>query len=1045
MKKPVPRMRRFTIPVLLCCLPLQPFVAAANIPIIKDNSRMGLDFRPLADIALKGRVTDEKGQGLPGVNVVVKGTTNGAQTDADGNYTLTAPDNGTLVISYVGYVAQEVAINGRTTVAISLAPDTKALNEVVVVGYLTENRQNLSSAVSSADVAESRKTPVPTVSQAIQGRVAGVQVQGSSGPGASPVITIRGVGNLGAGSNPLYVIDGLWSDNIRDLNPNDVESLTVLKDASSTAVYGSRGANGVVIITTKKGSSGAPKISFNGYTGVESVYKRYDLTNASEWADRNAAASRAAGLDPFPGANKAAGTFNPNIDTDWQKEFFQTGKINDYNLSFSGGSSTGNNASNFLISAGYFNQQGIVEGPSFERYSLRLNSGMTKGKFKIQENAQITHINTKLLNGVPFVEVLTALPGIPVYDPATSSGYGFGTDALPNYSTNPIGLQNIINNTQYNNRLQGSLSAEYAFFDFLTYRLNLGIESHDFKDRTTQRVGALRRGDAVNPAYLTENRGDETFLLAENTLNFNKRLGEHNVNVVLGYSEQKFRATNASATNRGYSSVPQYYFVLGAGTSNPGVDGTNYQNGKRSYFIQATYDYKGRYLLSGSFRRDGSSRFSKDNQYGNFGAGSIGWRISEEDFFKEALPIINNLKLRASYGVNGNDGLPNAYLYQATINQNVNYPNAAGGIAQGSSQITLASNGIQWEERYTSDAGLDLSLLDDRVTLSADYYISNTKKALVNPPIPVYLGNFGGNPYRNFGNLRNQGFELAVGYHETKKAFTYGADFNLTTIKNEVTSIAEGGQIPDPEGITFTQVGQPVGQFYLIPFEGIFQTQEEVLNYKNAGGQVIQPYASPGDVKYRDSNGDGIINNRDRVAVGNPFPKVQMGLNLTAAYKGFDLSVFLQGVTGNNVFNEAKFWLSRYDGVSNYERDALPWTPENPSNTNPRLLAANSPNANLSQAASQNNIFASTRWLEKGDYARLRNVQVGYTFPKTLISKIQGVGNVRVYLTGRNIYTLTNYSGFDPETPGTGFFGRGVDNGSYPNVRSFTAGLQVDF
>ncbi|WP_139921326.1 SusC/RagA family TonB-linked outer membrane protein [Hymenobacter sp. DG01] len=441
MKKPVPKMSRVTIPALLCCLPLQPVLAgaAALAPVTER-----LAASALADITVSGRVVDEKGAGLPGVNVIVKGTTTGTQTDADGRFTLTAPDNATLQMSFVGYTPQEVPVNGQTTLSISLAPDNRALSEVVVVGYLTENRQNVTSAVSSLDVKEATKAPVATATQALQGRLPGVVVTGSGGPGDAPIVNIRGIGTLGnAGSGPLYVIDGLWTDNIRDLNPNDIETLNILKDASSTAVYGSRGANGVVQITTKKGRAGTPAISFNGYRGVDQVYKRYNLTNASEWADRAVTAYRNAGLDPLNnGQNSLAGAvkgpggaFNPNIDTDWQDEFFQTGTTEDYNLTFSGGSTGEKTATNFLISGEYFHQEGIAKGPDFKRYSLRLNSGLTRGRLKFQENVQLTHLDVTLLNGAPFIDILTIIPSIPVYDPANEGASAlvrpFSTPLLP--------------------------------------------------------------------------------------------------------------------------------------------------------------------------------------------------------------------------------------------------------------------------------------------------------------------------------------------------------------------------------------------------------------------------------------------------------------------------------------------------------------------------------------------------------------------------------------------------------------------------------------
>ncbi|MDU0368818.1 TonB-dependent receptor [Hymenobacter endophyticus] len=1036
-------------------MPLHAALASAptvpSLPVVTTNATQ-------ADITITGRILDEKGNGLPGVNVIVKGTTTGVQTDAEGRFTLTAPENAVLLLSFVGYTTQEIPVSGRTSLSISLVPDDRVLSEVVVVGYLAQDRQNLTSAVSSLDVKEAAKTPVPTLVQGLQGRVAGVQVESAGNPGAVPNVLIRGVGTVGSGSNPLYVIDGLWTDNIRDLNPNDIESTTILKDASSTAVYGSRGANGVILITTKRGQAGEPKISFNGYRGVESIYRQYNLTNHSEWADRAVVAYRNAGLNPavqMPGAVKGTPAYSDAIDTNWQDEFFRTGRVEDYNLSFSGGSNSGKSSSNFLISGGYFNQQGIVKGPKFERYSVRLNSGLTRGKLKVGQSALLTRIQTTLLNNVPFVDVLTELPGIPVYNPRNFGGYGYGSANLFNYSVNPIGAQEILNRTQKNNRLQGSVNAEYSIFDFLAYRLNVGLEVHDYNDKDARRNGFIRLGesDTTNTSYLFENRGTQIATIIENTLAFNKQFGDHNLNAIVGYSEQKATGNNATARANGYFSQPQYYFVLGSGT-NTQIGGTNASlpplvgggidtYTKRSYFTQANYDYKGRYLLTGSFRRDGSSRFDRSRNYGNFGAASVGWRVSEEDFFRDALPAVNNLKLRASYGVNGNDLLPGSYLYQPVINQNVNYPLGTGQvIVNGGIQLGLESKDIRWESRYTTNFGFDLGLLDNRLTLAADYYISTTKDALVSPPLPGYVGTAGFlQPFTNLGEIQNKGLEVALGYHENRNAFTYGADLTLATVRNKVLKLSElQPNIPGALNVTRTSVGQPVSRLYLMQMVGIFQSEDEIRNYRSADGRVIQPLARPGDVKYEDVDGDGQITfNGDRKFTGNPFPTLQFGLNLTAAYKGFDLSMFWQGVTGNDVLNSTRASLDVLDGGGNFRRDLQPWTAENGSNTTPRLVYGGG------AEAVKNFERASTRWVEDGSYLRLKNVQLGYTLPTSLTGRLEGLGSVRLYVTGRNIFTLTKYTGFDPETPGLGVFGRGVDDGTYPNVRTFTGGLQVNF
>ena len=1053
MKKSVPKMHGLAVPALLGGLLLLPGFGHATAAV---PEKLSVALFQAADAPITGRITDEKGTGIPGVTVLVKGTSNGTQTDADGRYSIAAPADATLVFSFVGYTSQEAAVGGRTSIDSQLKVSAQGLSEVVVVGYLEQDRQNVTSATSSLDVKEANKTPVPTVAQQLQGRTPGVNVQGTGGPGAAPVVTIRGIGTLGlAESGPLYVIDGLWTTDPRNLNPSDIETLTVLKDASSTAVYGSRGANGVIQITTKKGRAGVPTISFNGYVGADQLRKKYNLTNASEWAQRAVVAYRNAGLNPLNNGQNGlsgavpvseGGTLDPSVNTDWQDEFFQIGRRENYNLSFAGGSTGEKSTTNFLVSGDYFHQEGIVKGPDFKRYSLRLNSGLSRGRFRFQENFQLTHLNATLLNGFPFIDVLTIIPSIPVYDAANRGGYGTGSGRLNTFATNPIGAQELLRRTQTDNRIAGNVSADFSIFDFLTYRLNVGLNGHTYANADAQKRGIIRQNTEITASTLNEFLGYDVYGMVENTLNFTKAFGDHRVNALGGYSEQRYYQHNVNAGTQNFTSSPQYYFELGAGADKGLIGGGSTEYAIRSYFGQATYDFKNRYLLSLSARRDGSSRFAPQNQQSNFGAGSVGWRISEEDFFKNALPQVNNLKLRASYGAIGNEALFDNYLPYAFVGQNINYVVGTGQtIVNGSSQIRLNSPDVQWEERYTKNIGLDLNMLSNRLNFSADYYVSDTRKALVEVQVPTYLGNFGGNPLQNGGSLRNQGVELALGYHENQSAFTYGADFTLTTVKNEVTKVVADGQvIGGGDGVTRTALGHSVGEFYLIQFDGIFQTQEEVNNHRTSSGKIIQPYASPGDVRYKDLNDDGFIGNADRMYSGKAIPSLLLGLNLNAGYKNFDLSLFLQSSSGNKIYNVAKRALESYNGPNNYDADVQPWSSTNPSTTTPRLLQGGAV-GNLGAAATSNAMFNTTRWLENGNYLRVKNIQLGYTIPKVLTSKVPSLGAVRFYVTGTNLVTFTKYTGFDPETTGTNFFNRGVDDSTYPNVRTVIGGLQVNF
>jgi TonB-linked SusC/RagA family outer membrane protein len=991
-----------------------------------------------------GRVTDDKGEGLPGVTVLVKGTTTGTSTDVEGNFSIDAPANATLVISSVGFTTQEIAVANQTTINVRLATNTQNLSEAVVVGYITQERQNVTGSVATLGATEVRRAPVASVGEAIQGRLAGVQVTNSGVPGQGPVVNIRGLGSLGgSNSTPLYVVDGLWieptSSAGRDVNPADIESVQVLKDAASLAPYGNSGANGVIIITTKKGKQGTAAISFSASGGVQNLVKRLDLANAAQWAVTNNQAYDNAGLPRQPyAANLPAG-----IDTDWQKELFKQGSVQDYNLGFSGGGPN----SNFNVSGGYFKQQGTIIGPQFERFTARVNTGFNRGRLRVGENLQLvranqTYVYGSPVNAAPFTEVLRMPPVIPVYDPTVPGGFGIGNNNAVTFGTNPIALQRLLNSTSTNNRILGNVFAEVQIFDFLRYRLNLGVEYHGFRDQQKRQYGIWRRNDITQPSNYGDDQGNELFGQVENTLTFDKSFGEHNLTAVAGYSRQRRSFEFTRGVNFGYGQGPVYYWALDAGTQTPQVIGSSYVQGKESFFGQVSYDYDRRFLVTGAFRRDGSSLFAPDVRWGNFGAGSIGWRLSKEKFM-ENVTAISDLKLRASYGSLGNQYLSGAYggsyLYQGALNTNANYVlGTSQNIQNGAIQTTLASN-IRWEERRTQNYGVDLALLENRFSLSADYYISRTANALVAPNLSQVFGNAGALPYQNLGLIENRGFEFKVGYADDRKPFKYGVSANLTTLSNKVLNLNEGSVegstvnflTGGPGSITRTEVGQEIGSFYLYQFDGIYQTGDT----KPAGLQA-------GDVRYRDTNGDGQITEADRVHVGRVFPRLQYGLNLTASYANFDLAVFFQGVQGNTVFNDAKYWLERTDDNNNHLAGFSPWTTTNPSTSTPRAIIAG---GNGGTAPGNNDRYQTTRWLEDGSYLRLKNVQLGYSLPKGMLERTKYISSLRLVLTGQNVFTVTKYSGYDPETVGQGSLARGVDAGSYPNLRSFTLGLQAGF
>lgn len=1030
MKKLVPPHGRLLIPVLACCLPLA-VATAAPVAVTSAIVLPGSAGIAQPTTVVTGRVTDEKGEGLPGVTVLVKGSTQGTSTDVNGNFTLDVPTGGSLVISSIGYATQTIVVGSQTTLAVRLAPDAQQLSEAVVVGYLTQERQNVTGSVATVGATEVRRAPVASVGEAIQGRLPGVQVTNSGVPGQGPVVVIRGLGSLGGSSSaPLYVIDGLWieptSSAGRDVNPADVESVQVLKDAAALAPYGNSGANGVIIITTKKGKQGTPAISFNASGGVQNLVKRLDLANAAQWAAVNNQAYDNAGSPRQPyAANLPAG-----IDTDWQKELFKQGSVQDYNLGFSGGGPN----SNFNVSGGYFKQQGTIIGPQFERFTARVNTGFSRGRLRVGENLQLVRANQTYVNGSPFTDVLRMLPVIPVYDPSVVGGFGIGNNNAVTFGTNPIALQRLLVATSTNNRILGNVYGEFQIFDFLRYRLNLGLEYHGFRDQQKRQYGVWRRNDATTPSNYGDDQGNELFGQVENTLTFDKTFGLHNLTAVAGYSRQRRSFEFTRGVNFGYGTGPVYYWALDAGTQTPQVIGSSYVQGKESLFGQVTYDYDRRFLVTGAFRRDGSSQFQPDRRWGNFGAASVGWRISKEKFM-ENVTAISDLKLRASYGSLGNQYLSGAYggsyLYQGALNTNANYVlGTSQTIQNGAIQTTLASD-VRWEERRTQNYGFDLAMLENRFSLSADYYISRTVNALVAPDLSLVLANSGALPYQNIGLLENRGFEFKVGYADDRKPFKYSATANLTTLTNKVleTNVLQGG----PGATTRTEPGYEVGSFFLYQFDGIYQN----------GDSNIPAGLQAGDARYRDNNNDGQITDADRVHIGRVFPRLQYGLNLTAGYGGFDLAVFLQGVQGNTVFNDSKYWLERTDDNNNHLASFSPWTPTNPSTTTPRAIIAGGPNGGNSPG--NNDRYQTTRWLEDGSYLRLKNVQLGYSLPKGLLERTKYIGSLRLFLTGQNVFTVTKYSGYDPETVGQGALARGVDAGSYPNLRSFTLGLQAGF
>ena len=1010
------------------------------------NESLPTTAQPPQARRLTGQITDENNAGLPGANVIEKGTSTGTTTDASGNFALNVSDGATtLTISSVGYISQETAIGTRTTINLQLVPDNRTLDEVVVVSYGTQKRSNLTEAVGIVNVAEARKVQAPSVVDQIQGRVSGVTVAGAGGaPGATASIKIRGSSTFGSNQDPIYIIDGVIIGSASsDFNPNDIENITVLKDAAATALYGSRGMNGAIVITTRRGKAGKPTIEYSGYYGVQDIAKRLPLAGRQQYIDTWTAAYTNAGL-PVP--DFGAGGF----DTDWQNELIKTGAITDHNLSISGGTDNGDNKSNYRISGGYFNQQGTIVGPYFKRYSGRINAGITRGKLNIGESLYLAQTNERRVIGQPFDQVVRMPPTIPVYNSRNLSGYGFGSANNPTFGTNPIGQQLKDDNMVNNYKILGNVFAEYAILPWLTYRLSLGLDFSLYQNKNFARPGALSYNSPDTPFGILDDRNGRFFnTLLENTLNANKTFGKHQITGLVGYTRQRFDQNETLAHIEG---IEGDFYQQNAGTLNPRTEGLSRISGIVSYLGRVNYTYADKYNVQANIRRDASSNFPRDNQIAYFPSISAGWNINREPFM-QGVSAIGDLRLRASYGSVGNQDIA-PYSLDPTIQPNLNYVLGGGNaIVPGAANRQLQNSNLRWESKTTADVGVDASFFNGKLQLTADYFNSLSNNLLLRVPLPITAGNQGENPFDNIGRIRNRGFELSLTYQDKRGPWRYSVNGQITSIRNKVLQLVptNGNQPLFGYGqITRTAVGGQLAEFYVLKQNGIFQTPEEI----SAGPR--QPNVTPGDVRYADqltidTNNDGIfdkadgqINNDDRVSVGTPFPTLEYGSNIAVSYKNFDLTLFFQGVAGNVLFNRSRQWTDRFDDVQNVRSDVTFWKGPGSSTTTPKPIRGDQ---------TLNPAFNTDRWVESGAYGRLRTLQIAYNFPSTALSRFK-MSTARVYVNAQNMLTISKYSGYNPDVIGdvgagsqnsSNFFGRGIDQGNYPVPRTISVGLQVGF
>lgn len=980
-----------------------------------------------------GTVTDVSGEPIIGANIRIKGTTTGTITDIDGNFSIEAEPQSVIEVSYIGYLTQETVINNQKSIRFLLKEDTKTLDEVVVIGYGVQKKADLTGSVANINTEKLNTQSNANIGQALQGKIAGVDIVSQGGaPGSGTRIMVRGIGTLNNAS-PLYIVDGMYMNSIDHINPNDIASIDVLKDASSAAIYGSRAANGVIIVTTKEGSNteGKPIIDLSVNLGISTASKFLDMLDAKGWAEVTTIARQAIGK---PALDMATDLAN-KPDNDWQDIMFRPALMQNYNLSVKGGGKY----STYYTGLGYFNQDGIVKGTNYQRYNIQSKNDYKRGIFSAGTNLIISFSHDKPLHqelrGGMIGTILQSVPTLKKYDDTREGGYG-GTYGDVVNIPHPLAIidDNIMDRYNENVKIFANLYAQIELFKGLKYKLNL---TPDFSfERYKNYLNKYDFGLATNSiTQLTERQRRRRNILVENLLTFDRTFGEHKISALAGYTYQDSRFRHIQAYGEG---LPQGLEEIDAATTNRSNEGNSWRSVLTSILGRVFYSYQNKYLFTATIRRDGSSKFGKNNRYGYFPSFSLGWNVAEEKFM-ENVHWLDQLKLRGGYGVLGNQEIDN-YQYSSTITTGINYPDGNGGLLQGAFPKNFANPDIKWEETAMTNVGIDFMAFNNRLSLTADYYVKNTKDILLTVPIPISSGG-ANDPIRNAGKIRNNGFEFNLGWMDQPNPdISYGINLIGSFNKNKVIAMGsesgsiKGGSTNQNITTSETKAGYPIGGYWLISTAGYFNSQEEVDAYAK-DGKKIQPAAEPGDIKFVDANNDGVINDDDRVFQGSPFPDFTFALNGNMRYKNFDLSIGLQGVLGNKIYNATRQTLEDVTKGSNFLASCLDyWTPENKNASHPRLTW-DDPNRNTRAE--------SDRYLENGSYLRLRSVQLGYTFPQTWFKG--AIQHARVYINAENLFTITSYSGYSPDVNADNANYRGFDNFIYPTNRTFMLGLNVTF
>ena len=997
-----------------------------------------------AQTRITGTVVDEKGDPIVGASVQIKGTTLGVSTDLNGSFTLTSPAGATaLLVSYVGMVTQEVPISRE--VKIILSENAQSLNEVVVVGYGTVRKADVTGSVATVRGDALSRQVVSNSAQALQGLAPGVNVVANSGaPGGSVAVRIRGIATVLGGAEPLFVVDGMPTNDISYLSNNDIESINVLKDASATAIYGARGANGVIMVTTKQGKKGKDVISFSSSWGVQSVNTDLNLLSGKEWYDIQTEINKTR-TKPID-LTKA----DPNISTNWMKEITRQADVQNYDLSFSGGKED----YKYNLGVGYLKQDGTVKKTDYNRLNVKIslekviNKLITVGLNGAYSNATKHNV----LEGSNTVGIINSAVKLEPVVPVKNTDGSWGFSQYIDYP-NPVAAIEYTNDRDKIMNLVGNIYGIVNLFDGLNYKVMIGNDYRTTDSYIFEPVYKVNNSQQNAISKVTRGNYQRNNLLIENTLNYNKIFNKlHSINAMLGYTAEKatYEYFNASKQNTPNNEESMQYLDAAQLSTSATAAGSKIESTILSYLARINYAFDDRYLFTASIRADGSSKFgSSQNKYGYFPSFALAYKLSNEKFFKNwNQKVLDNVKIRFGWGRVGNQNIED-YAFQNILSSNIQYSYLYGQpemLYQGLVAVAMGNKDIKWETTESTNIGIDLSLLNSRLNLTAEYYSKLTKDMLFREPIPYYIG-FESGPMSNVGKAKNNGFEFNISWHDRIGDFNYNIGANLTTIHNEMLSIGTGLPLAGASirngSATLTKVGFPVGAFWGYQTAGLVNTSDQLTEVKK-----LQPSAGLGDLIFKDiagakdANGkdipDGRLTDADKTMIGKPLPDFEYGINLGAEYKGIDVSAVFTGVSGNSIFNAMRYFTYDLADVTNKTKDILNyWTPNN-TNTNIPRLNGNDKNDNKR---------ISDLYVEDGSYFRLKNLQIGYTLPSSLTKSIY-IQKVRIFVSGQNLFTVTKYSGADPEIgqiSSTNTLSRGVDIGTYPQARIFSAGINVTF